>query len=184
MKRAANLLLLGGIWAAFATWAPAQGYPTHKYTPKPKSTASATPKASATLTPTPSSTPSESTGPLKMIKTEADQAGPMRNKDSPVKLLEVNYYDAGFGAKFNSEIRTSCKIENSSKTDDIKKVTLWLQVVNGDGQSMQEWKRSVGTLKPGAPYIFEAPVWYNNLGIPLHAKVVVEHEEIPKKKKK
>lgn len=178
MKLSARLLIFASLWAATATWAPAQNYPTHKYTPKPKATPTAkeTPQAPE-ASPTPTK-PDKPTGPLKMIKTDGKN-----NKDSPIKVLELNYYDAGFGAKFNTEVRTSCKIENSSKTDELKRVTLILQVVNGDEQSMQEWKQAVGNLKPGAPYTFSAPVWYNSMGIPLHAKVIVEHEEVPKKKK-
>lgn len=179
MKKTAQLMLACSMVAAFASWAPAQNYPTRKYTPKPKSTAA--PDASSTPSGTPS--PDKQTGPLKMIKTEGERPGSTTNKDSPIKILELNYYDAGFGAKFNTEVRTSVKLENSSRTDDVKKVTMTLQIVNGDGQMLTEWKKSVGTLKSGQPYSFEAPVWYNSLGIPLHSKVVIEHEEIPKKKK-
>ena len=179
MKKTARMMLVGGFIGAFAAWAPAQDYPTHKYTNKPKTTA--TPGSSDK--PSATTMPDKPTGPLKMIKTEGERPGNTSNKDSPIKILELNYYDAGFGAKFNTEVRTSVKIENASRTDDVKKVTMTLEIVNGDGQSLTEWKKSIGTLKSGQPYTFEAPVWYNSLGIPLHSKVVIEHEEIPKKKK-
>lgn len=191
MKRFTPMVLIASVALAFGPSVYAQNYP--KSQPKPSKSASGNPEDSsakpsktpkksaspaASATPEASATPDKPTGPLKMIKTDG------RNKESPIKVTELNYYDAGFGAKFNSEIRVSCKIQNTSTTDELKKVTLSLQVVNGSGDVLQQWKQTIGTLKPGQQSNFNPGVWYNTLGIPLQGKVVVEHEEVPKKKLK
>ena len=153
----------------------AQDYPQ---APKPTPKATKTPAAS---TPTPDATPdatatpgtTQPQGPLKMIKTDG------KNKESPIKVTALNYYDSGYG-KYNAEVRVSCSIQNAGK-DELKKVTLKLQIINGDKLVIQEWKQPIGVMKPNQVYNYNPGVWYNSQGIMLQGKVEVEHEEVPKK---
>ena len=152
----------------------AQDYPKFKPSPRPKATT--TPSASTptpdAATPAPAATPDKPKGPLKMITTDG------KNKDSPIKVLEMNYYDSGYG-KYNSEVRVSCKIQNAG-SNPLKKVTLKLQIVNGDKQVVQEWKKPIGEMKPNAVETYNPGVWYNTLGVLLQGRVTVEHEEVDK----
>lgn len=154
--------------------AQAQDYPRYKPKPKPSPTAKATPSPEASPAATPAATPKAPTGPLKMIKTDG------KNKDSPIKVTDLQYYDSGFGSKYNSEVRVSCAIQNTDKKAELKKVTLYLQIIDGAKQVIHEWKQPVGNMKPGQVYKYNPGVWYNSLGTNLNAQVMVEHEEVPK----
>jgi hypothetical protein len=184
MRRFTRYIAIAAVAASLGPLVYAQNYPHAKPKPKVEKTESASPSKSPSPSPSasasaaPSKTDEKPTGPLKMITTDG------KNKDSPIKVVELSYYDAGFGAKFNSEIRCSCKVQNGSSTDELKKVTVTLQIINGAGNVMQSWKQNVGVLKPGQQYTLNPGVWYNNMGIPLQGKVSVEHEEVPKKKGK
>ncbi len=151
----------------------AQNYPKFKPSPRPPKT-TATPAETPTPTETPEAapTPARPTGPLKMITTDG------KNKDSPIKVLDLQYYDSGYG-KYNSEVRVSCKIQNAS-SKPLKKVTLKLQIINGDKQVVQEWKKPLGEMKPNQVESYNPGVWYNTLGVLLQGRVQVEHEEQPK----
>lgn len=167
-------------WALFILMAAslvgtvfAQNYPKFKPSPRPKATstpAAETPTPAAT--PEASATPARPTGPLKMIVSDG------KNKDSPIKVLDMQYYDSGYG-KYNSEVRVSCKIQNAG-SKPLKKVTLKLQIVNGDKQVVQEWKKAIGDMKPNQVESYNPGVWYNTLGVILQGRVQVEHEEVPK----
>jgi hypothetical protein len=184
MRRFTRYIAIAAVAASLGPLVYAQNYPHAKPKPKVEKKESATPSKSPSPAPsasaseTPTKTVEKPAGPLKMITTDG------KNKDSPIKVIDLSYYDAGFGAKFNSEIRCSCKIQNTSTTDELKKVTVSLQIVNGAGNVMQTWKQSAGNLKPGQQYSLNPGVWYNNMGIPLQGRVSVEHEEVPQKKGK
>jgi hypothetical protein len=157
--------------------------PTYPKAPKPKPKASASaspsesPSTSPSADPSASATPKLPTGPLKMLTT--DSVNP--NKKSPIKFTEINFYDSGYGSKYNSEMRLSGAVLNTSKTDTLKKVTVKYQVVDNAGQLVQEWKESAPDLKPGATYRINPGVARNSLGTNLKGKMVVDHEEVPPK---
>ena len=181
MKKYKTQAVAGILFLAAAAGAFAQpSYPTAKPKPKPKASASASPtapSANPTQAPEASATPKLPTGPLKMITT--DSVNP--NKVSPIKFTEINFYDSGYGSKYNSEMRLSGAVMNSSKTDTLKKVTVKYQVVDTAGQVVQEWKEVAGDLKPGQTYRINPGVARNTLGTMLKGKMVVEHEEVPPK---
>ncbi|MEW6283042.1 MAG: hypothetical protein AB1758_30795 [Candidatus Eremiobacterota bacterium] len=111
-----------------------------------------------------------------MIKTDGT------NSKSPIKVTKLDFYDSTTpGANFVGEVRTSCTIQNSSKDKTLTKVTLTLMLNNLAGQSVMEWKKPVGTLKPGASFSFtpDPPIWYNYNKIQVQPKVLVEHELPP-----
>jgi hypothetical protein len=205
----AGILFLGGAVSSYA-----QGnYPRAR--PRATSTAAGTPSATpnpggSPATGTPSATPGTSggatasptarmqTGPLKMITTDGT------NKNSPIRVTELNYYDEGYGSKYNSEVRVSGAVQNTGKTE-LKKVVVRLQIVpaagdnpgaqagstpspsprprqaNAGGDVLQEWKENPGTLKPGQTYRVSPAVWRNSLGTVLKARMIVEHEEAVEK---
>ncbi|MBT9582159.1 hypothetical protein IV102_02350 [bacterium] len=175
-KAAAGILFLAAALNAFAQ-------PTYPQAPKPKpkpsASATASPSASPSASASPDASPSPKlpTGPLKMITT--DSVNP--NKKSPIKFTEINFYDSGYGSKYNAEMRLSGAVLNSSKTDTLKKVTVKYQVVDTAGQVVQEWKESAGDLKPGSTYRINPGVARNTLGTMLKGKMVVDHEEVPPK---
>jgi hypothetical protein len=181
MKNLKVQTLAGALFVLAATVAFAQpNYPQAPKRPKPSASASASasasPSATATQAPaTPSPTP---TGPAKKITTDSDRPNPK----SPIKFVTVNCYDSGGGAKFNSEMRLDATINNSSKTDTLKNVTVKYQLVNLDGQNIQEWVEKPGSLKPGQSYQINPGVARNSLGTKLNGKVVVEHDEVQQKK--
>jgi len=106
-----------------------------------------------------------------------------RNKDSPIKV-KTNFYDQGYGSQYNSEIRFSGAVENTSKKETLKKVTVKMQLV--DTQSpptvVKEWKSTPGDLKPNQIYQIPERVDRNTLGTKLDARLLVELEEVPKVK--
>lgn len=150
----------------------AQNYPKFKPSPRPKATSTPAETPTPAATPDAAPTPAKQTGPLKMITTDG------KNKDSPIKVLDLQYYDSGYG-KYNSEVRVSCKIQNAGPKP-LKKVTLKLQIINGDKQVVQEWKKAIGDMKPNQVESYNPGVWYNTLGVILQGRVQVEHEEVPK----
>jgi len=103
------------------------------------------------------------------------------NKLSPIRVTELNYYDEGYGSRFNSEVRISGAVQNTSKTAELKKVTVKLQVVDLDNQVIQEWKQAPGVLKPGQTYRMNPNVWRNSIGTLLKGRIVVDHEEVVEK---
>lgn len=212
MKKHSIRLFAGILFLGAAVSSYAQGnYPRAR--PRATSTAAGTPSATpnpggTTATGTPSATPGTAggataspttrmqTGPLKMITTDGT------NKLSPIRVTELNYYDEGYGSKYNSEVRVSGAVQNTGKTE-LKKVVVRLQIVaaantspSGDGAStpspspaprtaasdvIQEWKENPGTLKPGQTYRMTPTVWRNSLGTVLKARMIVEHEEAVEK---
>lgn len=170
----AGILFVGVALNAFAQ----PGYPTAPKTPKPKPTTSASPAptASPTTAPTPEASPSPKmpTGPLKMITTDGTE------KKSPIKVTELNFYDSGYGSKYNAEMRLSGAVQNTSKSDTLKKVTVKYQVVDSLGKTVQEWKEVPpgGELKPGQTYRINPGLARNTLGTLLKGKIVVDHEEV------
>jgi len=154
--------------------------PTYPKAPKPKpkptASASASPSASPSAAPDPSPSASPSpkmpTGPLKMITTDGT------NKKSPIKILDLECYDSGYGTKYNSEMRLSGSVQNTSKSDTLKKVTVKYQLVDIKGEVIQEWKEAPGDLKPNQIYKINPGVARNSLGTLLKGKIVVEHEEV------
>lgn len=180
MKRYPTRVAVATLFLACAVQAFAQpGYPTYKKpAPKPSASKSAAPSPAATATASPDATPAAATkptGPLKMISTDGT------NKSSPIRVTELNYYDEGYGSKYNAEVRISGAIQNTSKTAELKKVTVKLQVVDLDNQVIQEWKQSPGVLKPGQTYRMNPSVWRNSLGTVLKGRIMVDHEEAVEK---
>ncbi|MBS2033739.1 hypothetical protein JST97_02075 [bacterium] len=175
--------LAGALFVLAATAAFAQpNYPQAPKRPKPSASASssASPSPSASATDAPSASPSPSatpTGPAKKITTDSDRPNPK----SPIKFQSVNCYDSGGGAKFNAEMRLDATVVNSSKTDTLKNVVVKYQLVDLDGQTIQEWVEKPGTLKPGQSFQINPGVARNSLGTKLNGKVVVEHDEVQKK---
>lgn len=183
---ALSLLALG----AFSAYA--QAYPTAKPRPRPSATASPSSNVPDTGTPSVSPTPGSPdptvsaspttkapSGPLKMITTQGERVGSTENKNSPISITQLDYLDNGYGARYNSEVRAAATIQNTGKKD-VKKVIMHLQFVNGDGQVVQEWKQDAGTVKPNGFVRITPPVWRNTLNVTLHARVLVEHEEVAK----
>lgn len=174
MKNTVIKALVGSLLVVGALQAYGQNYPTAKPKPKPKPSAS----TSASPSPAPTAgdpTPKPPLGPLKMISTDGT------NKNSPIRVVDLQYYDEGYGSKYNSEVRVSGTIQNTEKTAELKKVLVRLQIVDGKGDIIQEWKENPGTLKPGQQYRVNPVVWRNSLGTMLKARFMVEHEEVPKK---
>lgn len=176
MKRYPTRMAVATLFLACAVQAFAQpSYPTYKKpAPKPSASKTATPSPSASPDATPAAV-TKPTGPLKMITTDGT------NKLSPIRVTELDYYDEGYGSKYNSEVRISGAIQNTSKTAELKKVTVKLQVVDLDNQVIQEWKQSPGVLKPGQTYRINPSVWRNSLGTLLKGRIVVDHEEAVEK---
>lgn len=94
---------------------------------------------------------------------------------SKVKVLETSYYDAGYGSKFNSEVRCSTKIQNASSAT-LGRVTLYVDYDDATGKPVQSWKVYVGTMAPGQIFSYETPLWRNTMMIPLNPKVRIEGE--------
>lgn len=105
------------------------------------------------------------------------------NKNSPIKVLDIAFLDSGYGLPGpNAEIRTSCKVQNTSKEDDLKNVTIKLQLKMGDGTVAQEWTKNVPVLKKGTVVEFDpGAVYYNYTFNGLKAAVEVEHDKPEKK---
>ena len=181
MKNLKVQTLAGALFVLAATVAFAQpNYPQAPKRPKPSASASSSASPSASASEAPSTTPSPAatpTGPAKKITTDSDRPNPK----SPIKFVTVNCYDSGGGSKFNSEMRLDATVNNSSKTDTLKNVTVTYQLVNLDGQKIQEWVEKPGTLKPGQTFQINPGVARNSLGTKLNGKVVVEHDEVQKK---
>ncbi len=121
------------------------------------------------------------------VQAQQPKAGQMvttdgTNKKSPIKIVKLDFSDSTTpGATFVGEVRTSVTIQNSSKDKTLNKVTLKLSLNNLAGQSVQEWTKNVGVLKPGQSYSFtpDPPIWYNYQKIQVQPKVSVEHEVPP-----
>lgn len=177
MNHKATKALVGSLMLLGALQAYAQNYPTAKPKPKPKpsASASASPTTAPTTAPAGDPTPKPPLGPLKMITTDGT------NKQSPIRVVDLQYYDEGYGSKYNSEVRVSGTVQNTDKTAELKKVLVRLQIVDGRGDIIQEWKESPGNLRPGQQYRVNPVVWRNSLGTVLKARFMVEHEEVPKK---
>lgn len=114
--------------------------------------------------------------PGQMISTDGT------NKKSPIKIVKLDFADSTIpGANYVGEVRTSVTIQNSSKDKTLSKVSLKLRLVNLAGDTVQEWPKSVGTLKPGQSFTFtpDPPIWYNYQKIQVQPKVLVEHELPP-----
>ncbi len=114
--------------------------------------------------------------PGQMIQTDGT------NKKSPIKVTKLDFSDSTTpGATFVGEVRTSCTIQNTSKDKALSKVTLSLRLLNLAGQTVMEWKKPVGTLKPGQSFSFtpDPPIWYNYQKIQVQPKAMVEHEVPP-----
>lgn len=171
-SQVASLIFLVAALNAFAQ----PDYPkAPKPKPKPTATESVSPSPSASPTSAPDASPSASptpTGPLKMITTDGT------NKKSPIKVLDLQCYDSGYGTKFNSEMRLSGSVQNTSKSDTLKKVVVKYQLVDIKGEVIQEWKESPGQLKPNQIFKINPGVARNSLGTLLKGKIVVEHEEV------
>lgn len=104
------------------------------------------------------------------------------NKKSPIKIVKLDFSDSTTpGANFVGEVRTSVTIQNSSKDKTLSKVSLKLRLVNLAGETVQEWSKQVGTLKPGQSFSFtpDPPIWYNYQKIQVQPRVLVEHELPP-----
>ncbi len=182
MKNLKLRTLAGVLFAVAATAAFAQpNYPQAPKRPKPSASATAgTPSPSATATDTPSGSPTAAptqSGPAKKLMTDSDKPNPK----SPIKFVQVNCYDSGFGSKYNSEMRLDATVNNSSKTDTLKNVTVKYQLVNLDNQVIQDWVEKPGTLKPGQTFSINPGVARNSLGTKLNGRVIVEHDEVQKK---
>lgn len=112
----------------------------------------------------------------KLIRTDGT------NKYSPIEIVRLDFSDSTIpGAAFVGEVRVSTTIKNTSEKEDLEQVTLFLQLVDGYGEPIREWKQPIGTLKAGQTYTF-APdsVWYNYSQIKVWPRVIVEHEELPR----
>lgn len=176
MKRQATQVLVGTIFLAAALQAYAQpNYPTRKPTPKASPTQTTSPSPNAQPQAEPAPTPSKPKGPLKMITTDGT------NKQSPIRVTALDFYDEGYGTRYNAEVRVSGSVQNNSKTAELKKVVVKLQIVDQDNQVIQEWKEIPGTLKPMQSVRIQPPVWRNSLGTLLKARFQVEHEEVDEK---
>lgn len=107
------------------------------------------------------------------------------NRESPIRVQGLNFYDEGFGSKYNSEIRLSGGVLNSHKTATLKKVTVSLQLVDTQAKPtvVQEWKEVPpgGELKPGQVFEVKPAVARNTLGTMLKARMIVTHEEVAEK---
>lgn len=173
--------LAGVLFAVAATAAFAQpNYPQAPKRPKPTASASASASASPAATESPSGSPTTAptpSGPAKKLSTDSVKPNPK----SPIKFVQVNCYDSGFGSKFNSEMRLDATINNSSRTDTLKNVTVKYQLINLDNQVIQEWVEKPGTLKPGQTFSINPGVARNSIGTKLNGRVVVEHDEVVKK---
>lgn len=109
-----------------------------------------------------------------------------KNKDSPIKVLDLAFQDSGYGLPGpNAEIRTSCKVQNSSKEDDLKNVTIKLQLKMMDGSVVKEWTKNIPVMKKGAIVEFDpGAVYYNYSFNGLKGAVEVEHDKPVKKEEK
>lgn len=182
MQKLTHRALAGALFLGIGMVAYAQpGYPTAPKKPKPSASASqspsASPSASATEQPEQTPPPAAPTGPLKMIQSDGS------NKSSPIRVTEMNFYDSGYGTKYNSEMRVSGAVQNSSKTATLKKVVVRLQIVDSGNppQVVQEWKENPGELKPGQIYRINPGVARNTLGTLLKGRMLVDHEEVVEK---
>jgi hypothetical protein len=153
----------------------AQDYPTYKPKPKVHKTAAATP--STTSTPEATEATKVDNTPLKTIRTDG------KNSKSPIKLTDLTYYDPGYGAQYNSQIRVSATILNTAPVDEVKHITLDIQIKDTAGNVVKDFKTQVGNLKPGQTYKYEPELFANSLGTVLHPDVVIEHEEVPKNRR-
>ena len=171
-----GLALFVGLATAAAFADPS--YPT---APKPKPRPTASTSASPSPSPSASETPStpKRSGPLKIITTDGT------NRESPIRVQNLNFYDEGYGSKYNSEIRLSGGVQNTSKTATLKKVTVSLQLVDTQAKPnvIQEWKENPpgGELKPGQSFDIKPAVARNSLGTMLKARMLVTHEEVVEK---
>lgn len=106
-----------------------------------------------------------------------------KSKDSPIKVVDIAFLDSGYGLPGpNAEVRTSCKVQNSSKEDDLKNVVIKLQLKIGDGTVVQEWTKNVPVMKKGTVVEFDpGAVYYNYSFNGLKADVLVEHDKPEKK---
>ena len=106
------------------------------------------------------------------------------NKESPIKVDDVSFQDSGYGLPGpNAEIRTSTTIRNSSKEDDLKNVTIKLQLMLPGGDIVKEWEKTIPLMKKGAVVEFDPGGGYYNYSFNnLQAGVEVEHDKPEEKK--
>lgn len=113
---------------------------------------------------------------VERIKTDG------KNKESPIKIVSLDFQDSGYGMPGpNAEIRISTKVQNSSTTDDLKNVKIFLQLKNLEGDVVQEWTKSVPLMKKGTTIEFQPDgVFYNYSMNNLQGAVMVEHDKVEK----
>ncbi|MBI3926439.1 MAG: hypothetical protein HY319_12935 [Armatimonadetes bacterium] len=105
-------------------------------------------------------------------------------KVSPIKVTKLDFSDGGGSSVVQPDlypIMVSATIQNTSKEDELKNVVFHLQLKNGADDVLQDFTKTVGALKPGASFSYDADPYYNYNRIPLHADVLVEHDPIEKK---
>ncbi len=105
-----------------------------------------------------------------------------KNKDSPIKVLSLDFMDSGYGQPGpNAEIRISTKVQNSSSTDDLKNVIIHLQLKNLAGDVVQEWTKNIPVMKKNTTVEFQPDaVYYNYTFNNLQGAVMVEHDKVEK----
>lgn len=105
-----------------------------------------------------------------------------KNKDSPIKVLKLDFLDSGYGQPGpNSEIRISTTVQNSSSQDDLKNVIIHLQLKNLAGDVVQEWTKNLPVMKKNTTVEFDpGTVYYNYTFNNLQGAVMVEHDKVEK----
>jgi hypothetical protein len=105
-----------------------------------------------------------------------------KNKDSPIKVVKLDFQDSGYGLPGpTAEIRISTTVQNSSKDDDLKNVVIHLQLKNLEGDVVQEWTKTIPTMKKGATVEFQPDgIYYNYTFNNLQGAVLVEHDKVEK----
>jgi hypothetical protein len=106
------------------------------------------------------------------------------SKDSPIKVSDLTFQDSGYGLPGpNAEIRTSVTVRNTSKEDDLKNVSIKLQLSLPGGDIVQEWTKTMPVMKKGAVVEFDpGAVYYNYSFNNLQAGVEIEHDKPEEKK--
>lgn len=105
-----------------------------------------------------------------------------KNKDSPIRVVKLDFQDSGYGLPGpTAEIRISTTVQNSSKEDDLKNVTIRLQLKNLEGDVVQEWTKNLPLMKKGTTVEFQPDgIYYNYTFNNLQGAVLVEHDKVEK----
>jgi hypothetical protein len=106
------------------------------------------------------------------------------NRDSPIKIDDTHFQDSGYGLPGpNAEIRLSTTVRNTSKEDDLKNVTIKLQLKMAGGDVVEEWTKEIPVMKKGTVVEFDpGGVYYNYSFNNLQPSVEIEHDKPEEKK--